>query len=96
MQGGSSSTLYKSVWGKILSLPDNYVLYPAHDYKGQTASTVAEEKKFNPRSYSHFQNKGWFILGLYFMSIGEIMPQLLIHFLLENFSERIGHLKARE
>jgi sulfur dioxygenase len=48
-QGGSSSTLYKSVWDKILSLPDNYVLYPAHDYKGQTASTVAEEKKFNPR-----------------------------------------------
>ncbi len=48
-QGGSSTTLYKSVWSKILSLPDNYVLYPAHDYKGQTATTVAEEKKYNPR-----------------------------------------------
>eukprot|EP00088_Acartia_fossae_P066538 TRINITY_DN8257_c0_g1_i11.p1 TRINITY_DN8257_c0_g1~~TRINITY_DN8257_c0_g1_i11.p1 ORF type:complete len:297 (-),score=90.22 TRINITY_DN8257_c0_g1_i11:272-1162(-) len=48
-QGGSSPTLYKSVWSKILSLPENYILYPAHDYKGQTASTVAEEKKYNPR-----------------------------------------------
>jgi len=48
-QGGSASTLYKSVWSRILALPDNTVLYPAHDYKGQTATTVGEEKKFNPR-----------------------------------------------
>ena len=48
-QGGSASTLYKSVWSKILSLPENTVLYPAHDYKGQTATTVGEEKKYNPR-----------------------------------------------
>jgi len=48
-QGGSASTLYKSVWTKILTLPDNTVLYPAHDYKGQTATTVREEKLFNPR-----------------------------------------------
>jgi len=48
-QGGSSSTLYESVWSKILSLPENTVLYPAHDYKGQTQTTVAEEKNFNPR-----------------------------------------------
>merc|ERR1712013_946480 len=48
-QGGSADTLYSSVWSKILSLPDNTTLYPAHDYKGQTASTVGEEKKFNPR-----------------------------------------------
>merc|ERR1711915_373785 len=48
-QGGSASTLYKSVWSKILSLPENYTLYPAHDYKGQTQTTVGEEKVFNPR-----------------------------------------------
>merc|ERR1712179_317510 len=48
-QGGSADTLYSSVWSRILSLPDNTTLYPAHDYKGQTASTVGEEKKFNPR-----------------------------------------------
>jgi len=48
-QGGSASTLYSSVWSKILSLPDNFSLYPAHDYKGLTETTVGEEKKFNPR-----------------------------------------------
>jgi len=48
-QGGSADTLYSSVWSRILSLPDNTTLYPAHDYKGQTASTVGEEKKYNPR-----------------------------------------------
>lgn len=48
-QEGSSSALYKSVHERIFSLPDNYVLYPAHDYKGQTSTTVGEEKKYNPR-----------------------------------------------
>merc|ERR1712002_1138939 len=48
-QGGSASTLYKSVWSKILSLPENFSLYPAHDYKGCMKTSVAEEKQFNPR-----------------------------------------------
>ncbi|XP_068242254.1 persulfide dioxygenase ETHE1, mitochondrial [Palaemon carinicauda] len=48
-QEGSADTLYDSVHGQILSLPDDYTLYPAHDYKGQTATTVEEEKQFNPR-----------------------------------------------
>lgn len=48
-QEGSAENLYESVWSKILSLPDNTVLYPAHDYKGMTSTSVAEEKKLNPR-----------------------------------------------
>jgi len=48
-QEGSSSRLYESVHSQILSLPNTTRLYPAHDYKGQTVSTVEEEKKFNPR-----------------------------------------------
>merc|ERR1711868_94031 len=48
-QGGSAETLYKSVWSRILSLPDNFSLYPAHDYKGMTVTTVGEEKLHNPR-----------------------------------------------
>ncbi|XP_039756983.1 persulfide dioxygenase ETHE1, mitochondrial [Pararge aegeria] len=48
-QEGSSETLYHSVHNKIFTLPENYTLYPAHDYKGQTATTVGEEKKYNPR-----------------------------------------------
>merc|ERR1712071_17594 len=48
-QGGSAATLYSSVWGQVFSLPEDTVLYPAHDYNGQTCSTVGEEKQFNPR-----------------------------------------------
>jgi sulfur dioxygenase len=34
---------------QIFSLPDATLLYPAHDYKGRLVTTVAEEKRFNPR-----------------------------------------------
>ena len=34
---------------KLLKLPDETLVYPAHDYKGDTVSTILEEKKFNPR-----------------------------------------------
>jgi sulfur dioxygenase len=48
-QEGDPATLFDSVWTQILSLPDETVVYPGHDYKGRTASTVAEEKAHNPR-----------------------------------------------
>ncbi|XP_041981164.1 persulfide dioxygenase ETHE1, mitochondrial isoform X2 [Aricia agestis] len=48
-QEGCSETLYNSVHQKIFTLPNHYTLYPAHDYKGVTATTVGEEKKYNPR-----------------------------------------------
>ncbi|XP_062394561.1 persulfide dioxygenase ETHE1, mitochondrial [Sardina pilchardus] len=48
-QQGCSKRLYKSVHEKIFTLPAHCLIYPAHDYKGQTVSTVDEEKKFNPR-----------------------------------------------
>lgn len=48
-QQGDARTLYRSVHDQILSLPDNTWLYPGHDYKGRTVTTVAEEKRYNPR-----------------------------------------------
>lgn len=48
-QEGSAKTLYESVHSKIFTLPPHYTLFPAHDYKGLTATTVAEEKIYNPR-----------------------------------------------
>jgi len=48
-QEGNADTLYDSVWNQVLALPDNFKLYPAHDYKGRTETSVAEEKTFNPR-----------------------------------------------
>ena len=48
-QGGSSDKLYDSVTQKIFSLPADTVVYPGHDYKGFTSSTVKEEIEHNPR-----------------------------------------------
>lgn len=48
-QRGSASELYESIHKKIFTLPDETKIYPAHDYKGILSSSVALEKKFNPR-----------------------------------------------
>ncbi len=48
-QGGSSEKLFESVREKLFKLPDETLVYPAHDYQGQTHSTISLEKKFNPR-----------------------------------------------
>ncbi|MCB9652920.1 MAG: MBL fold metallo-hydrolase [Deltaproteobacteria bacterium] len=48
-QQGDARKLFHSVRDKIFGLPDNTLIYPGHDYKGRMVSTVAEEKKFNPR-----------------------------------------------
>ncbi|XP_048476739.1 persulfide dioxygenase ETHE1, mitochondrial [Rhincodon typus] len=48
-QQGSSESLYRSVHSQIFTLPDQCLLYPAHDYTGQTVTTVGEEKRLNPR-----------------------------------------------
>jgi sulfur dioxygenase len=48
-QQGSSEKLYNSITTKIFTLPDDTIIYPGHDYRGFTSSTVAAEKKNNPR-----------------------------------------------
>jgi sulfur dioxygenase len=48
-QQGNAHTLFRSIKQQIFSLPDDCLIYPAHDYKGLTCSSVAEEKEFNPR-----------------------------------------------
>jgi sulfur dioxygenase len=48
-QQGSPSSLYHSVHDKLFSLPDSCQVYPGHDYKGRTSSTIGEEKAYNPR-----------------------------------------------
>ncbi len=48
-QQGSALKLYHSIKDKLFQLPDNCIVYPAHDYSGRTASTIGEEKKLNPR-----------------------------------------------
>lgn len=48
-QNGDAGTLYDSVTQKLFTLSDDTLVYPAHDYKGQTVSTIGEEKQWNPR-----------------------------------------------
>ena len=48
-QNGDPGTLYDTVTQKLFTLPDDILVYPAHDYKGQTVSTIGEEKQWNPR-----------------------------------------------
>ena len=48
-QNGNAHAQYDSIFNKLLKLPDDTLIYPAHDYKGDTVSTIGEEKRFNPR-----------------------------------------------
>ena len=48
-QNGSSKDSYNSIFNKLLKLPEETFVYPAHDYKGEMVSTIGEEKKYNPR-----------------------------------------------
>jgi len=48
-QGGDAGTLWDSVHERLYKLPDETVVYPAHDYKGNHSSTIGEEKRLNAR-----------------------------------------------
>src|SRR3954471_16499329 len=48
-QNGDPRAQYDSIFNKLLRLPDETLVFPAHDYKGETVSSIGEEKAFNPR-----------------------------------------------
>jgi len=48
-QNGNAAAQYDSIFNKLLKLPDDTLVFPAHDYKGDTVSTIAEERMCNPR-----------------------------------------------
>jgi glyoxylase-like metal-dependent hydrolase (beta-lactamase superfamily II) len=58
LAGGDSRGMYESLFGKILTLADDMVLYPGHEHNGRTVSTLGEEKRSNralqARSYEEF------------------------------------------
>ena len=62
-QNGDPRAQYESIFNRLLKLPDETLVYPAHDYKGDTVSTISEERAFNPRlqvksvdDYIHLMN----------------------------------------
>ena len=48
-QNGDPAAQYDSLFGKLLKLPEDMMVFPAHDYNGMTSSTIREEKMYNPR-----------------------------------------------
>ncbi len=48
-QNGSAYDAYNSLFGKLLKLPEDFLVYPAHDYNGKKNSTIGNEKNNNPR-----------------------------------------------
>lgn len=48
-QQGSAQQLFHSIRAQLFTLPDDCIVYPAHDYQGRTSSTIGEERRFNPR-----------------------------------------------
>src|SRR6476620_11447296 len=48
-QNGDPRAQYESIFNRLLRLPDETMVFPAHDYKGDTVSTIGEEKRYNPR-----------------------------------------------
>jgi rhodanese-related sulfurtransferase len=48
-QNGDARAQYQSIFGRLLHLPDDTLVYPGHDYKGDTVSTIGEERRWNPR-----------------------------------------------
>ena len=48
-QNGSARAQYDSIFNRLLRLPDETMVFPAHDYKGDTVSTIGEERRYNPR-----------------------------------------------
>ena len=49
LQGGSAETLHESIHSRLFTLPSKTLVLPAHDYKGQRASTIGAEARANPR-----------------------------------------------
>src|ERR1700752_1413729 len=48
-QNGDARMQYESLFNRLLKLPEDTLVFPAHDYKGDTVSTIGEEKRYNPR-----------------------------------------------
>lgn len=75
-QQGSPARLWASVHGQILALPSHALLYPGHDYRGLTVTSVDEERRYNPR-FGGDSNEGDFT-G-YMNHLGLPHPKLMDH-----------------
>lgn len=90
-QEGDPHTLYRSITQRIFTLPDACLIYPAHDYRGLTCSSVGEEKRCNPRIGAE-HSEGDFV-G-YMDNLGLPHPRQIEVAVPANL--RCGHIEAAE
>lgn len=74
-QEGDAATLWRSVHDKLFTLPDDTLVYPAHDYRGFTVSTIGEERTHNPRLGGHMTLESFVAL----MKDLDLSPPAKIH-----------------
>jgi glyoxylase-like metal-dependent hydrolase (beta-lactamase superfamily II) len=84
-QSGDAGALFDSVTQQVFTLPDSTLIYPAHDYRGQTVSSVEEEKRWNPRFVG--RNRDEFIQFMNALNLPD--PQKMMEALPAN--ERCGN-----
>jgi glyoxylase-like metal-dependent hydrolase (beta-lactamase superfamily II)/rhodanese-related sulfurtransferase len=73
-QQGNPSQLYQSIHKQLFSLPEDFILYPGHDYNGRCASTIGEELKYNPRLGGDVREQDFIV---YMQNLGLPHPKLL-------------------
>jgi glyoxylase-like metal-dependent hydrolase (beta-lactamase superfamily II)/rhodanese-related sulfurtransferase len=75
--GGDAGAQYDSIMSKIFTLPDETIIFPAHDYRGNTQSTVAEEKTSNPRIAGKTKEEYISIMGALDLPLPERIQEVL-------------------
>ena len=73
-QEGDADKLFESVRRQLFTLPDETTVYPGHDYSGRTATTIGEEKRYNPRLGEHVRQADF---ALYMKNLGLPHPKRL-------------------
>jgi sulfur dioxygenase len=62
-QSGDAGQLYDFVTQRLFTLSDDTLVYPGHDYRGHRVSTIAEEKRYNPRFVGHDRDRFIALMG---------------------------------
>ncbi len=75
--GGDPGASYDSVTTKLFRLPDHFAVWPAHDYKGRTSSTIGDEKHMNPRFAGKSRDEYIALMSNLALSLPERVQQVL-------------------
>lgn len=75
--GGDAGASYDSVTTKLFRLPDHFAVWPGHDYKGRTSSTIGEEKRTNPRFAGKSRDEYIALMNNLALSLPERVQQVL-------------------